>query len=136
MDARSGSRAGPEPGPRVRLDEQVDFLRRQLETARMEVGEGLHGFDDESNPEVFVGEQPVDDDADRLLRHGCLPVSPAVIHSRQYAGHKQRATPIGLIPFVQSQFSAQSEFLVALSVLSGASISAYRCATGAESGPR
>ena len=78
----------------------------------MEVSQRLDGFDDESNPELFVGEQSGDDEADRLLRHvGCLPVSAPGIHSRQYPGHKQRPRPIADIPFVQSQFPARFERL-------------------------
>jgi hypothetical protein len=114
MNPRSCTCSCPEPHPRVGLDEQIDFLRGQLKTARMEVSQRLHWFDDESNPEVFVGEQSVDDEADGLLRHvGCLPVGASAIHSRQYPGHNQRQRPIIDIPFVQSQFPARFEWLVA-----------------------
>ena len=53
-------------------DEQINFIRCELEAARLEVGQGLDGFDGKSNPEGFVGEQSVHDDPDHLLRHGCL----------------------------------------------------------------
>jgi hypothetical protein len=114
MNPRSGACSCPEPRPRVGLDEQIDFLRGQLKTARVEVSQRLDGFDDESNPEAFVGEQSVDDEADRLLRHVLVSQLALLSFIRgQYPGHKLHTKPISYIPFVQSQFPARFESLVA-----------------------
>jgi hypothetical protein len=80
----------------------------------MEVSQRLDGFDDESNPEVFVGEQSVDDEADRLLRHVVVSQLALLSFIRgQYPGHKLGTKPISYIPFVQSRFPARFESLVA-----------------------
>jgi hypothetical protein len=57
----------PDPGSDVRLDEQFNFLRRQRETSQVQIDERVPRIDGKLPTEIFVGEQPVDDESDSLL---------------------------------------------------------------------
>jgi hypothetical protein len=60
----------PEPDPCICLKKRIDFLSRELESSLMDVGECLNRIQGKLNSEILVGEQCLDDQSDRLLRHG------------------------------------------------------------------
>jgi hypothetical protein len=60
-------RAAPEPQASIRLAEQVDFARRQVEAPEAELCHSFDSIERKSGPEIFVREQSVDDDSNRVL---------------------------------------------------------------------
>jgi hypothetical protein len=52
------------------LNEQRDFIRRELDAAEREVRQGLDPAAEEANPETLVCEQPLDGEVNHALRHG------------------------------------------------------------------
>jgi len=55
------------------LDEYVDLVRRQSQTAQMELGDRVEAVECESKSQLLVHQQSVDDISDVLLRHGKPP---------------------------------------------------------------
>jgi hypothetical protein len=50
-------------------DERVDLVRRQIQPAQMQLRDRVEAAEREANPQLFLGQQPVDDISNVLLRH-------------------------------------------------------------------
>jgi hypothetical protein len=59
--------AAPEPETSIRLEEQIDLVRRQSQALELELRERLDPIAGKSNTEVFIGEQSLDDDSNHVL---------------------------------------------------------------------
>jgi hypothetical protein len=58
-----------EPHLHIRSYEHVDFVAGQFETAEADVGDRVEPIDREADTQILVGEQPVNQVRDSLLRH-------------------------------------------------------------------
>jgi len=57
------------PGPWIAPDQRIDFVRGQLVALVAQIHQRLARPLDESEPQVFVGEQPAHHELNRFLRH-------------------------------------------------------------------
>jgi hypothetical protein len=84
-------RTAPEPQSGICPAEQIDLVGPELETMETEVRQSLHTIAHESDPQVLVSEQLVDNDSNHLSRHCATSHSIEVAqHSRHSGGTLKR----------------------------------------------
>jgi hypothetical protein len=66
--------AAPEPQTRIRQNKQIDLVRCQFEALPPEQRQSIDPIKRKSDSEVFIREQSLDDDSNRVSCHGSHPL--------------------------------------------------------------